>query len=103
MRYFDCEICDMHTSALDEENEIPKCDCRKPMQEIFPFAHSESELKAMVADQRKIAKLSSREQKMLSMRAGIDGETKEFEDIAKVFGISPIRCIAIFCRTVNKL
>ena len=99
MRYFDCEICDMQAS----DDEIPKCDCRKPMQEIFPFSYSVEELQAVIADESKMAKLSDRTKKILSMRAGIDGEPKGFEDISKELGISTIRCIGLFCRDMNKI
>ena len=99
MRYFDCEICDMQAS----DDEIPKCDCRKPMCEIFPFSYSVEELKAIVADESKMAELSNRTKKMLSMRVGIDGEPKDFEEISKELGISTIRCIGLFCRAVDKI
>ena len=99
MRYFDCEICDMQAS----DDKIPKCGCRKPMREIFPFAHSADELKAIVANESKMAELSNRSKKILSMRAGIDGEPKSFEEISKEFGFSTIRCIGLFCRALDKI
>ena len=99
MRYFDCEICDMQAS----DDEIPQCECRKPMREIFPFSYSAEALKAIVADESKMAELSNRTKKMLSMRAGMDGEPHDFDEISKELGISTIRCIGLFCRDMNKI
>ena len=58
----------------------------------------------MVADQNRMAVLSDdRDKEILCMRAGINGEPKDFGDIAKDLGITSLRCIGRFCRAVNKL